>query len=125
MPLSFDESPEDHQQAAAEDADAESLSTHNPLAPTARTQAFCDFVLMRTENNSITVDREEFVRLQEEFGRLEGFEKFAAQGLLAQKGITWAKTLEWEKDGWEDELNGYDVYVKLRAEETNDDCDHA
>jgi hypothetical protein len=115
MPLRLDATAEEDKQAQAADVAIDSLETHNPLALSPRARSFCELVTALTQNNTRTLTQDEFAQLAEEYDKLEGVERFAAATELAKKGITWLQTLEDNTDGYDDELNGYDVYAKICA----------
>jgi hypothetical protein len=118
MPLSLDLASEDDKKAQTQAVEVDSLETHNPHALSPRAQTFCDLAIALTQNNTRTLTEDEFKSLSQEYDKLEGVERFGAASALGRIGITWLQTLENSKDGYDDELNGYDVYVKVCAAKT-------
>ena len=115
MPIGLDSATEQASQIAAQKDDAADAATHNPMSLTTRTKAFCDLVLAVTEKNNRTLTNDQFVDLAKEYAKLEGFERYAAGVELQRVGVDWLITLDDPKDGYDDELNGYDVYTKIRG----------
>ena len=115
MPIGLTSATEEATKTAAQKVDAADAATHNPLALTPRTKSFCELTLALTEKNARTLNSDDFNRLVEEYDKLEGFERYAAGVELSRIGVGWLTTLENSKDGYDDELNGYDVYCQLRS----------
>jgi len=115
MPIGLTSATEEATQSAAQKVDAADAATHNPLALTPKTKAFCEMALALTEKNMRTLNSDDFNVLVEEYDKLEGFERYAAGVELGRAGVAWLATLDNDKDGYDDELNGYDVYCQIRS----------
>jgi hypothetical protein len=72
-------------------------------------------VLATSEKNTRTLTNDQFNDLANEYQKLEGFERYAAGIELQRVGVDWLKTLEDDKDGYDDDLNGYNVYCQIRS----------
>jgi len=115
MPVGLESATEEATQTAAQKDDAADAETHNPLSLTPKSKAFCELALALTAKNTQTLSADDFATLAEEYDKLEGFERYAAGIELQRVGVDWLTTLEDNKDGYDDELNGYDVYCQIRS----------
>jgi len=114
MPTGLVKSAEESLVAEAAQPDSAESTALNPLAPSARATAFCTWVLKLTENNTRTLTGEEFRELSLAYDHLEGLERLEVRTQLLRHKIEWTTTLECDKDGYDDENNGYEAYNRIQ-----------